>query len=97
MARRRRALDRGSKTTKGWRKHAPKTKSQREALFARCGRRAFLQPDKLKFPIMRKTGPCVPDCEGIRAAKSRAGQYHHRGVKAKANRLGKTAACHWAR
>lgn len=91
------AKHRGARTTKGWRRRAPKTKSEREALYARCGAKAFLDPKKLKFPIMAKSGSCVVDCEGLRAAKSRAGQYKHRKVKAKAARMGKRAACHWVR
>jgi hypothetical protein len=91
-----RATHKKARSTKGWRRRAPHTKSERRALMARCGSKAFLDPKHLKFPIMAKNGPCVPDCEGIRAAKSRAAQFHHRKAKAKATRLGSRAACHWA-
>jgi hypothetical protein len=90
------AKHKSARTTKGWRKLAPKTPHERRALLARCGAKAFLDPKNLKFPVMAKTGPCVVDCEGLRAAKSRAAQYKHRKVGAKAKRLGKRAACHWA-
>jgi hypothetical protein len=90
------ATHKRSRTTKGWRKLAPKTKGERTALYARCGTKAFLDPKNLKFPVMAKTGPCVIDCEGLRAAKARAAQFKHRKVGAKAKRLGKRAACHWA-
>jgi hypothetical protein len=92
-----RASHKAARSTKGWRRRAPHLKSERKALHARCGAKAFLDPKRLKFPIMAKHGPCVPDCEGIRAAKSRAAQFHHRHAAAKAERLGKRAACHWAK
>jgi len=85
-----------ARTTKGWRKLAPKIPSERRALLARCGAKAFLEPKKLKFPIMAKTGPCVVDCEGLRTAYARAKQFRHTKAAAKAKRLGKRAACHWA-
>lgn len=91
-----RAKNKRARTTKGWRRRAPKTKREREALYARCGAKAFLDPKNLKFPVMGKTGPCVPDCEGVRAAYSRAKQYRHRKAAGKAKRLGTRAACHWA-
>jgi hypothetical protein len=91
-----RAKNKRSRTTKGWSKLAPKTAREREALYARCGAKAFLDPKNLKFPVMAKRGPCVVDCAGIRAAKSRAGQYKHRKVKAQATRMGERAACTWA-
>lgn len=74
---------------KSWSRRAPKTKVERKALLARCGRKAFLDPANLKFPIMAKSGPCVPDCAGLKAAKSRAGQFHRRKIKAKAARAGR--------
>jgi hypothetical protein len=89
------AKHKSARTTKGWQKLAPKTPNERRALLARCGAKAFLDAKNLKFPVMAKHGPCVVDCEGLRAAKSRAKQYHHPKVAAKANRLGKRAACHW--
>lgn len=90
------ALNKRAKSTGGWQRNAPRTKGERRALLARCGARAFLQPAKLKFPIMRKGGPCVPDCEGLRAAKLRAAQYGHRAVEKKADAKGSRAACRWA-
>jgi hypothetical protein len=91
-----RARNRRAKSTKGWAKRAPKTKAERKALKARCGAGAFLQPGKLAFPIMAKTGPCVPDCEGLRAAKSRAAQFGHRAIAKRAARAGKSRSCRWA-
>jgi len=82
-----------SRTTKGWRKLAPKTTGERRVLLARCGAKAFLDPKNLKFPVMAKTGPCVVDCEGLRAAKARAAQFKHRKISAKAERLSRRTAC----
>lgn len=79
-----------------WSARAPKTMRQRRALLARCGRRAFLDPANLKYPVMAKSGRCVVDCEGLRAAKSRAGQHHKRKIKSKASRMASRAACCWA-
>jgi hypothetical protein len=58
---------------KKWSQIAPKTVGQRRALLKRCGRKAFLDPDNLTYPIMAARGPCVPNCEGLKAARSRAG------------------------
>ena len=91
-----RASHRKARSTKGWRKRAPKLVSERRALYARCGAKAFLDPKHLKFPIMAKSGPCVIDCAGLESAVRRAGQYKHRKIETKASRLGKRAACHWA-
>ena len=90
------ATHKKARSTKGWRRRAPKTPTERRELLARCGAKAFLDPKNMKFPVMAKTGPCVVDCEGLRAAKSRARQYHHGKVATKASRMGKRAACHWA-
>ncbi len=91
-----RAKHRKAKSTKDWRKLAPHLKSERKALLARCGKKAFLQPSKLKFPIMARYGSCVVDCEGLRAAKARAMQFGHKAIAAKADRTGKRASCRWA-
>jgi len=92
-----RASHRGSKSTKGWKRRAPHLTSERRALKARCGTKAFLEPKQLKFPIVAKTGGCAIDCAGLEAALRRARQFHHRKAAAKAKRLGRRASCHWAR
>ena len=103
-----RAIKRKAKTTKGWGKRAPKTQQQRRRLLERCGPRAFLDPANLKYPIMAKSGRCVVDCQGLRAAKSRAGQMKSEARRArrspakfiklekKAQRKGAGARCRWA-
>jgi hypothetical protein len=87
----------GATSTRGWARAKPKTKADRRALKQRCGAKAFLQPSKLKYPIMAKSGGCVVDCRALRAAKSRAGQRHHRKLEAKADRRARAARCAWAR
>lgn len=89
------ATHKSARTTKGWKKRAPRTPHERRALLAHCGAKAFLDPKNLKFPVMAKSGRCIVDCEGLRAAKSRARQFHHAKVAVKATRMGKRAACHW--
>lgn len=89
------ARHRTATTTKGWSKLAPKKPSDRRALLARCGTKAFLQPSKLKFPIMAKTGACIVDCEGLRTAYARAKQFKHPSVAAKARKKAKAARCSW--
>jgi len=82
----------GAKTTKGW----PRiSKRDRVKLLEQCGPEAFLQPEKLKFPVMTKG--CVLDCRGIRVAKSRAAQHHHRNIVSRADSVGRSAKCRWAR
>lgn len=94
---RKKSTHRKTKTTKGWSARAPKTQKQRKALLARCGPSAFLQPKQLKYPVMAATGPCVIDCRGVRAAKSRAGQYRHPGLEKKADKVAKKSVCTWER
>lgn len=85
---------RSQETSRGWSKRAPKTKAQRRALLARCGRAAFLQPDKLKYPVMAKDGPCVIDCRGLRAALSWGARYAPT-VERKARAIGRRGRCAW--
>ena len=96
------AIKQSARTTKGWRKAAPKLRSERVALYTRCGARAFLQPNEKspglsKYPIMAKTGPCVVDCRGLRAAKSRAAQRRHPSLRRRAEATGKRVRCRWAK
>ena len=61
------------RTRRPWSEIAPKGKPQRRALLKRCGRKASLDPDNLAYPIMAYRGPCVVNCEGLKAARSRSG------------------------
>lgn len=90
-----RATHKGSRSTKGWAKHAPKLRSERQALKKRCGAKAFLDPKKLGFPVVAKSGGCKLDCQGILTAMRRAKQFHHPKIAKKAARIGTKAKCHW--
>jgi len=90
-----RVVHRAARTTKGWRKRAPHIPSDRRALKARCGAKAFLDPAHLKFPIMAKTGPCAVDCEGLRTAYARAKQFRHTKIATKAIGKATAAKCAW--
>lgn len=84
-----------ARATAGWRARAPRTLCERRTLYMRCGKRAFLLPAQLKFPVMAKFGPCALDCCGLRAAKSRAAQHGYQNVVRVADRRARRAACSW--
>jgi RNAse (barnase) inhibitor barstar len=82
-------------TRPSWSKRAPRTISERRKLLEKYGRRAFLLPDELKFPVVDpKTGRY--DCSAILAAFRRARQYGYRDVSQKALALAKRLGCEWA-
>lgn len=60
--------------TKPWRSVEPTTKGQRGLMLKKCGPMCFLDPENKKYPVC-ETSKCKPTCQGIRAAKSRAGQW----------------------
>jgi len=93
----------------GWPKRKPRSGLQRRELKAACGAKAFLDPKKLAYPVMKKG--CNFDCQGVSSAYKRARQqrsmaqnagmsheaaYHNRIAK-KAHTLGKRLGCLWAR
>jgi hypothetical protein len=86
--------------TRGWRKAAPKLQSQRRELEASCGRKCFLVPDKLGYPICARCKKnhcsCKPSCAALSAAYNRAKQYKHRKIAAKALAKAKREGCGWA-
>jgi hypothetical protein len=86
--------------SKGWARVAPsRTGSTRATLRQKCGRKCFLLPRQLGFPVCPTyTGPasCRVDCRGVRAALTRAAQWHYPNVQASARALGKRAHCRWA-
>lgn len=87
--------NRRSHSAKGWKRLAPHTRGDRRKLLARCGAKAFLLPKQLKYPVMAKSGPCVVDCTGLRAALSRAARFSPK-AKAKAKRLAHAHRCAWS-
>jgi len=77
----------------------------------RCGRKAFLDPDELAYPVMSKgTKKCGFDCAGLQAAYKRGRQQaseaaeggfrkdaqKHNSVARKAHQKGKQLGCRWA-
>jgi len=83
------------KRNPGWGLRAPKTTSERRAALARFGRRAFLDPSGLRYPVMSRSGHL--DAEGVLAAYKRAAQQHEPRIRAKAKALGRRMRLDWAR
>lgn len=52
--------------TEAWKARKPTGKTQRRAVFDKCGKDCFLEPDELSYPIC--TEDCKQDCHGLRAA-----------------------------
>jgi hypothetical protein len=87
-----------AKTTHGWDRSAPKTKGERRALKKRCGRRAFLEPGLMKFPVVAKgSRACLPDCRALRVAKQRASAHGYVAARRKAQDIAERVGCRWAR
>ena len=78
--------------SRGWRKSKPKSIASKRDMLSKCGKKCFLLPSKLKFPVCAK-GTCKVDCRGLVAAKSRSGEWKYRGVYAKADRLIRSRGC----
>ena len=80
-------VGRGGETS-GWRAQAPHSINPRRKLMERCGEGAFLEPKKLKFPIVpAKSKVCKPSCKGIESALVRAKQNKHPSAAKKAEEL----------
>ncbi len=95
------AKSRTARTVKGWARRAPKLRSERAKVYARCGPDAFLVPNKRdpklsKYPIVRKSGGCEVDCVGLRVAKARAAQQGRKDLVRKADAIAKCGRCRWA-
>jgi hypothetical protein len=73
------------KKTLSWHELAPKTQTERQELLRLCGPDAFVQPDKLKYPVMaspkKGTSPCTLSPKGIRAARQRVHQWTLEGSR----------------
>ncbi len=70
-------------STGAW--NPPKTIEERRKLKEKCGSKAFLMPEELKFPVMDSA--CNYNINGVRAALHRAAQHGHTQIEAKARRL----------
>ena len=81
----------------GWSEHAPKKGKQREQLAKSCGKKCFLLRNQKKFPVCPRCNgnvcTCKPSCEGLRAARIRAAQWHYKQVKETAEKLLKESGC----
>ncbi len=51
----------------GWKYNKPHTKNERKALISNFGKKCFLKPDELKYPVCDRNGNF--DCKGIIASK----------------------------
>ncbi len=69
----------------GW--NPPKTKKGRKELLDKCGKKAFLEPSDLKYPVVQNQKTCKIERQGVIAAKKRAAQYHHPELVEKADKL----------
>ena len=70
---------------KGWHNVAPKTKKARRKMLKKCGKKCFLKPSTLAYPICPK-GTCSPSQKGLRAAYARARQFNHQSIAQKAKK-----------
>jgi len=78
---------RGS-VTRGWKFLAPKRGTARHSLKSKCGSKAFLLPAHEGFPVMSlHSHGCAYSCPGLHAAYSRARQYGHHAIAARAHAL----------
>ena len=69
-------------------------RSSRRELLERCGEKAFLKPDELKFPIINPFAKdCTPDCKMLYAAYVRAKEWHYNDIATKAAALYKQNDC----
>ncbi|MEM4385319.1 MAG: hypothetical protein QXD03_02090 [Candidatus Anstonellales archaeon] len=78
-------------------KRVIKTRSGRNTLKEKCGDKAFLMPEKMKFPIYDPE-TCKPDCRLLLAAYTRARQWsgkkpHYREIASRAKELMKRNGC----
>ena len=68
--------------------------SGKKALKEKCGEKAFLMSDELKFPIVSPYSKnCEPDCKLVHAAYVRAKEWKYNNVAQKAAELFKSHGC----
>ena len=85
--------------TKGWTKASPKKGTKRELLLKKCGKKCFLRPSNLGFPIclpFNNKNNCKKDCRGLLAAKIRARQWKYNKIANKAHKFAIKEKCSWA-
>lgn len=73
---------------RSWHEMAPKRGRERAAMKSKCGATCFLDAKNLKYPVCPMSKARRPICRrnalGLKAAASRAGQYHHPALVRKA-------------
>ena len=85
---------------KGWGEEKPESRGERRAVMHKCGKKCFLNPKTMGFPICQKlekaSDECQLDCRGILAAKVRAAQWHYNDVRNVADAIGEEKGCRWS-
>lgn len=76
---------RSKSPTRGWAKQSP-GRAQREKMKAKCGKKCFLSPQKMKYPICTKN-TCKINCKGVHAAYQRSKQYKKPHLSTKARSI----------
>jgi len=65
--------------TRGWRMAVPTKGKERKEMLRVCGKKCFLKPVELKYPVCAY-GSCEVDCHGLYSAKIRSAQYKDKKV-----------------
>jgi len=65
--------------------------SWRRELLAKCGKKAFLDPDNLEYPVM--TTNCKYHCGLLFAAYLRSSEWHRKKIRAMAKKLYEKNGC----
>lgn len=86
--------------TKGWRRRAPKRKSDRRQVHDKCGAVCFVGKNET-YPVCAKPKHghvnCKPQCDGLAAAHARAKQQHHPAIAKRALNKARRQGCPWAK
>ena len=95
-------MKRATKKILRWKDIKPHTQSERKRVLRKYGKRCFLVPKELKYPICNKRTGKV-ECKGILAAQNRAAlsvyrklkpkTYSYKRIMNKAKRIRKTRRC----
>ncbi len=87
-----------NRTNTPWAEKKPHTKKERELLYKTCGKNAFLIPTDRKFPICQKLDAknktCTYNCNGLKAASRRAGEFKYKNVLKKSKLLTSKLDCY---
>lgn len=70
-----------SLSARGWSENKPHTKEERLSSMKKHGKKCFLRPEELKYPVCDKNGDF--DCKGIIAAKFWADTAETKAMKSK--------------